>query len=374
MGRNKVTREMLSCILLSLIAIASSTPLASEEITLAAKTVKDVTSSSAPAYWSAECGGRTYVGSYTVMMDWQDCKDYCKYFPHAGELGHTFTFADIADTDTMECLRFNMMQQYIPGNGYAGHYWVGGYRVGDGQYRWDSGEPFDFNDFVGNPGNEPYIHLTPGNNYQWNTKSDENDRNNGCLCKSEQTVDNKVMNSQSSCENDWYDIGDRCVIMPSWDDGATNYYKALEICSTIYGGTLAEWKDYDDFMRLGIIVHEMNVDLHARRSVWIGARQTEEIQGTKLWTWLSDGDLAFVECDLKYWSDLGLDVCGDPCDLCDNCGHCYTGDTCKNCGGNCGADCSMLVTPDTGPTKVWKRGCGLGGWAGEYAMCQKLKA
>merc|ERR1712241_1592484 len=114
------------------------------------------------------------------------------------------------------------------------------------------------------------------------------------------------------------------------------------------GGTLAEWKDYDDFMRLSIIVHEMNVDLHARRSVWIGARQTEEIQGTKLWTWLSDGDLAFVEGDLKYWSDLGLDVCGDPCDL----------------GGNCGADCSLLVTPDTGPTKVWKRGCGLGGWAG----------
>merc|ERR1712241_1489537 len=87
MGRNKMTREMLSFILLSLIAIAGSTPLASEEITLAAKTVKDVTSSSAPAYWSAECGGRTYVGSYTVMMDWPDCKDYCKYFPHAENWG-----------------------------------------------------------------------------------------------------------------------------------------------------------------------------------------------------------------------------------------------------------------------------------------------
>ena len=48
-----------------------------------------------------------------------------------------------------------------------------------------------FNDFIGNPGDEPYIHLTPGNNYQWNTKSDQNDKNNGCLCKSQETVEEK---------------------------------------------------------------------------------------------------------------------------------------------------------------------------------------
>ena len=39
------------------------------------KVVKDVTSSSAPAYWSAECGDRTYVGSYTLVMDWAECRD-----------------------------------------------------------------------------------------------------------------------------------------------------------------------------------------------------------------------------------------------------------------------------------------------------------
>ena len=80
----------------------------------------------------------------------------------------------------MEFLRFNMMQQYSPGNRYAGHYWAGGYRR-------DSREPSEFGDFVANPGEEPYVHLTPGNNHAWNTKSNENDRINGCLCKSQQT-------------------------------------------------------------------------------------------------------------------------------------------------------------------------------------------
>ena len=267
-----------------------------------------------------------------------------------------------------------MNQEYTPGNGYAGHYWAGGYRGGDGQYRWDSGAPFDFHDFIGSPGEEPYIHLTPGNNYQWNTKSDQNDRNNGCLCKSEQTVENREINNESGCEDDWYDVGDRCVIMPSWDNGKTNYDKATEICSTIYGGTLAEWNDYDDFMRLRIVANEMYVDLDEPRSVWIGARRTDEIQDIKLWTWVSDGDLAFVEGDLKYWDEYSLDHCGKPCDECGNCGQCLQGDTCSNCDdGNCGADCSMLAHFKTGLPRVVKRQCGLGGWVGEYAMCQKLK-
>ena len=50
-----------------------------------------------------------------------------------------------------------MNQQYSPGNGYAGHYWAGGYKGEDGQYRWDSGEPFEFNDFIDNRGNDPFI-------------------------------------------------------------------------------------------------------------------------------------------------------------------------------------------------------------------------
>ena len=119
------------------------------------------------------------------MMDWSSCRDCSPSLRHSVELGHTFSCADIMDADTMECLRFNMNNQYTPGNGYAGHYWAGCYRGGDGEYRWDSGAPFEFNDFVDNRGDEPYCHLTPGNNYSWNTQNDQNDRNNGCLCKSD---------------------------------------------------------------------------------------------------------------------------------------------------------------------------------------------
>ena len=163
----------------SLVTLAPGAP--SLQQSKLAERLSDVVSSSAPEFWSAECGGRTYTGTYTVMMDWPDCRDYCQYH-------HSAQFADILDTDTMECLRFNMKEQYSPGNGYAGHYWVGGYKGEDGQYRWDSGEQFDFNDFIDNPGNKPFIHLTPGNNYQWNLKSDRNDRNNGCLCNSRQNM------------------------------------------------------------------------------------------------------------------------------------------------------------------------------------------
>ena len=132
---------MKTILLLTLLALVSGKPTGDEEISLIAEPVPDLTSGSAPAYWSAECGGRTYVGSYTLMMDWAQCA----YFPHATELGHTFNFADILDADTMECLRYNMESPYTPGNGFDGHYWAGGYRGGDGIYRWDSG--LDFNDY-----------------------------------------------------------------------------------------------------------------------------------------------------------------------------------------------------------------------------------
>jgi len=211
--------------------------------------------SNAPAYWSTQCGDRTYVGTYTLMMDWTECRDYCQYFPHAGELGHSFTFADILDTDTMECLRYNMNQQYTPGNGYAGHYWAGGYRGGDGQYRWDSGEPFDFHDFIGNPGDEPYIHLTPGNNYQWNTKSDQNDRNNGCLCKSEQTT-RDVELTQSECPVGWVDLGPYCVyIIPH----KMSINDSRSVCQG-FGGDLISWFDQSEFMPIHIWIREMCID------------------------------------------------------------------------------------------------------------------
>ena len=70
----------MSVIVLSLLlAFTSATPV--EKISHLSEIVRDVTSSSAPAYWNAECGGRTYVGSYTLMMDWAECRDYCQYFP-----------------------------------------------------------------------------------------------------------------------------------------------------------------------------------------------------------------------------------------------------------------------------------------------------
>ena len=167
---------MKAFLLIASIVLATGKP-TGDDMSLKAEVLPNVKTSSAPAYWSAQCGDKTYAASYTLMMDWDKCKDYCTYFPHSVELGFTFSFADILDVDTMECLRYNMNSQYTPGNGYDGHYWAGGYRGGDGQYRWDSGAPFTYDDFVDNRGNEPYVHLTPGNN-----KSDTNDRNNGCLC------------------------------------------------------------------------------------------------------------------------------------------------------------------------------------------------
>ena len=104
------------------LVLVSGKPADHQDVSLIAEPVIDLTSGDAPAYWSAQCGGRTYVGSYTLMMDWAQCRDYCTYFPHAPELGHTFSFADILDADTMECLRYNMNNQYTPGNGYDGHY------------------------------------------------------------------------------------------------------------------------------------------------------------------------------------------------------------------------------------------------------------
>ena len=196
------------------------------------------------------------------MMDWAECRDYCQYFPHAGELGHSFTFADILDTDTMECLRYNMNQQYTPGNGYAGHYWIGGQRGGDGQYMWDSGEPFTFDDFVGNPGNEPYIHLTPGNNYQWNTKSDQNDRNNGCLCKSQETVEKKN-EVAGLCEEGWIGpINGKCVTLPepsiisNLGGGEMMNWGDSQMYCELLGGQLVEWDNYGEFIALSTLAVE----------------------------------------------------------------------------------------------------------------------
>merc|ERR1712095_223338 len=91
---------MKTVVLLTLFALASAKP--AEKMSLKAERVSDVSSFNAPAYWNADCGDRTYVGTYTLMMDWAECRDYCQYFPHAGELGHSFTFADILVTTGLE--------------------------------------------------------------------------------------------------------------------------------------------------------------------------------------------------------------------------------------------------------------------------------
>ena len=275
-------------VLFASLALVSAKP-ASEDVSLVAEPVPDLTSGSAPAYWSAECGGRTYVGSYTLMMDWAQCRDYCSYFPHAAELGHTFSFADITDVDTMECLRFNMNQQYTPGNGYDGHYWAGGYRGGDGQYRWDSGAVFDFNDFVGNPGEDPYIHLTPGNNYQWNTKNDQNDRNNGCLCKSRETVEEKAV-VKSECPGGWSDVGSKCVLI-TWGDGTGRpWTEASEFCN-IMGGELVSWADESGYFPVKFLIAELCSNARTNGCsnwFWTGAKLNEDL---KIWMWEDGPDL-----------------------------------------------------------------------------------
>ena len=132
-------------------------------------------------WWLTTCGTTAFAGSYQFIMEWEDCKAWCSDIS-LGTSGKSFQFSDIRDMDEMECMRTKMIGEFNRALGYAGHYWLGGLRDEYGQYKWLSGEPMTYTDFVGQPGNEPYIHLTPGNGYSWNTKSDQNDRNNGCLC------------------------------------------------------------------------------------------------------------------------------------------------------------------------------------------------
>ena len=253
-------------LLFTFLALVSGKP-AAEDVSLVAQPVPNLTSGSAPAYWSAECGGRTYVGSYTLMMDWAQCRDYCTYFPHAAELGHTFSFADILDADTMECLRYNMNNQYTPGNGYDGHYWAGGYRRGDGQYRWDSGAVFEFDDFVGNPGEDPYLHLTPGNNYQWNTKDDHDDRNNGCLCKSQEPA-SEVEKRDSPCPVGWYSVGEKCI---RWTrNNELSWYEGYKYCQHLEA-ELVTWRSEGEYLTLKYFTLELELMYNEGLMIWTGA-------------------------------------------------------------------------------------------------------
>ena len=60
----------------SSIALASGKSVG-EGMSLTAEVLPDVQASSAPAYWSAQCVDNTFAASYTLMMDWAQCMNYC---------------------------------------------------------------------------------------------------------------------------------------------------------------------------------------------------------------------------------------------------------------------------------------------------------
>ena len=112
-----------------------------------------------------------------------------------------------------------------------------------------------FNDFIGNPGDEPYIHLTPGNNYQWNTKSDQNDRNNGCLCKSQEST-SEIKSKESECPSGWVDVGASCIQVtevPQQHPTATGECQAK-------GAELLSWTDRGEWLTFRFTFAELCVE------------------------------------------------------------------------------------------------------------------
>ena len=134
-------------------------------------------------WWVTTCGNTLFAGSYKEMMEWESCKTWCSDISLGGDIGESFTFSDLRDEDEGLCVKEWMTSEYAGTRGYVGHYWLGGFRDETGEYQWASGHPMTYTDFVNKPGSKPYIHLTPGNGYAWNTKNDQNDQNNGCLCR-----------------------------------------------------------------------------------------------------------------------------------------------------------------------------------------------
>ena len=132
------------------------------------------------SWWLTSCGSTLFAGSWMDIMEWEMCEAWCNDIT-VGANGEAFQFAHIVDSDEMECVRTWMMKEIVTPN--PCHYWLGGSRDEYGRYQWTSGHPMTYTDFVENPGNDLFIHLTPPNGYSWNTKNNQNDRNNGCLCR-----------------------------------------------------------------------------------------------------------------------------------------------------------------------------------------------
>ena len=135
------------------------------------------------------CGRHEYLGFPRTLQDWTECEETC-----LGLGAPKFHFAEIEDQAEWECVKANLLSYYIADNSNdkpAWHFWLAGERQLDGSYGWISGRPMTVTDFVGNPGDDPYLHITPGNQYLWNTKRQEDDTNNGCLCYRENFYNKK---------------------------------------------------------------------------------------------------------------------------------------------------------------------------------------
>ena len=212
-----------------------------------------------------------------------------------------------------------MNQQYTPGNGYAGHYWAGGYRGEDGQYRWDSGETFNFEDFVGRNRPEKYIQLNSGRNYSWSLIDDSY---SGCLCKSQETVEEKHV-KQSECEPGWSETANRCILLkdpkeygfPDDYHGEGEYpygANAEEYCLEI-GDGLVEWSSDEEFVQVMTLVKEHQVT-YANDEPLVGISDAAE-EG--VWRFLYSGDEWLEAADGWYDDNNKYWCCNQECPNCE---------------------------------------------------------
>ena len=138
--------------------------------------------------WFGWCGNTHYYGAPTPHRKWDDCVVFCEEFQQ--EAGLSYYQADAQEQEEWECVKEMMTtfkENFRPDK--SNHYWLGGSRTEEGEIKWLSGEPLSFTDWHCkhcDDNDNPYIHLTAKNLFQWNMKDDQKDRNNGCVCKSYQ--------------------------------------------------------------------------------------------------------------------------------------------------------------------------------------------
>ena len=65
-------------------------------------------------------------------------------------------------------------------------YFIGGLDNNrDKGLQWMTGMPMDFTDFKDDnePAGQPYLHMNYDNGFKWDTKNDNDDKDNGFICK-----------------------------------------------------------------------------------------------------------------------------------------------------------------------------------------------